>query len=96
VASGPCAGSQLRATRAGRGRERFSTYNGEEPQAGSPLLEADGAALRTWGWIAYRFGIDLWFVWQGGYYRDVENGGSRRSPANDPRSYDRRISGRAA
>ena len=35
--------------------ERFWTYNGRPPEAGSMILDTDGVALRSWGWIAYRY-----------------------------------------
>jgi hypothetical protein len=76
------------------GHERFFTYNGVEPLAGSHLLDADGTSLRTWGWIAYLHGIDLWFLWQGAYYQDIYNGGAKLQPLHDAVSFDKRRNGR--
>lgn len=75
------------------GRERFFTYNGAEPLAGSHLLDASGVSLRTWGWIAYLYGIELWFLWQGAYYRDIYNGGAPLR-SDDAVSFDKRRTGR--
>ena len=44
--------------------ERFWTYNGRPPAAGSMILDTDGVALRTWGWIAERYDVELWYAWQ--------------------------------
>jgi hypothetical protein len=38
------------------------------------IVDTDGSALRTWGWIAARYQIELWYVWEGLYYRDRYNG----------------------
>ena len=51
------------------------TYNGAPPSAGSLILDTDGTALRTWGWIAARYGVELWYAWEGTYYADRYNGG---------------------
>ncbi len=80
-------------SRGGR-RELFFTYNGVEPLAGSHLLDADGVALRSWGWIAYLHGIELWFLWQGAYYRDLYNGGQPLRPLEDALTFDKRRDGR--
>jgi hypothetical protein len=46
------------------------TYNGTPPFAGSMVLDADGASLRTWGWIGWRWQVPLWYVWQAAYWND--------------------------
>jgi len=46
------------------------TYNGAPPIAGSMILDTDGVALRTWGWIAYRWRVPLWYVWEALYWSD--------------------------
>ncbi len=73
--------------------ERFWTYNGRPPAAGSMILDTDGVALRTWGWIAERYQVDLWYAWQGLYFTDRYN---HRGPTNvlhDPVTFDERSRG---
>jgi hypothetical protein len=43
------------------------------------IIDTHGTALRTWGWIAYRYQVPLWYAWAGMYYRDVYN---KREPRN--------------
>jgi hypothetical protein len=72
--------------RAGTG-ERFWTYNGRPPEAGSMIVDTDGVALRTWGWIAYRYDVELWYAWEGLYFSDRYNGrGATRVP-DDPLTF---------
>jgi len=78
--------------RAARG-ERFWTYNGRPPEAGSMILDTDGVALRTWGWIAERYGIELWYAWQGLYYSDRYNHGGPTDVLRDPLTFDERSRG---
>jgi hypothetical protein len=63
------------------GRYRF-TYNGKPPQAGSMIIDTEGVALRTWGVIAFRYHIDLWYAWEGLYFRDRYNGGDAMDLVN--------------
>jgi hypothetical protein len=46
------------------------TYNGSPPAAGSMILDAPGTDLRTWGWIAHRWRVPLWYVWDALYWHD--------------------------
>jgi hypothetical protein len=46
------------------------TYNGAPPRAGAMTLDADGPALRTWGWIAWRWKVPVWYVWDALYWHD--------------------------
>jgi len=39
------------------------TYNGAPPRAGSLVLDAETPGARTWGWIAWRWRIPVWYVW---------------------------------
>jgi len=78
--------------RAARG-ERFWTYNGRPPSAGSLILDTDGVALRTWGWIAERYDVPLWHAWEGLYFTDRYNGGGKTNVANDPLTFDERSRG---
>ena len=80
------------AARASSG-ERFWTYNGRPPQAGSMILDTDGAALRTWGWIAERYGIELWYAWEGLYFSDRYNKGGPTDVMLDPITFDQRSHG---
>ena len=66
------------------------TYNGAPPSAGSLVLDADGTALRTWGWIAARYDVELWYAWEGTYYADRYNGGGPTDVLNNPLTFDQR------
>jgi hypothetical protein len=76
----------------GRG-ERFWTYNGRPPEAGSMVLDTESAALRTWGWIAERYDIELWYAWEGLYYSDRNNGGGPIDVRHDSITFDERRKG---
>jgi hypothetical protein len=78
--------------RAARG-EHFWTYNGRPPQAGSMIVDTDGAALRTWGWIAERYGIELWYAWEGLYFSDRNNQGGPTDLIHQPITFDERRKG---
>lgn len=73
--------------------QRFWTYNGRPPQAGSMILDTDGLALRTWGWIAYRYDVELWYAWEGLYFSDRYNGGGPTDVMCDPITFDERRRG---
>jgi hypothetical protein len=66
------------------------TYNGTPPAAGSMVLDAAGPSLRTWGWIAQRYGVELWYAWEGTYFADRYNGGGPTDVLNDPLTFDQR------
>lgn len=70
--------------------ERFWTYNGRPPSAGSMVLDTDGIALRTWGWIAERYGVELWYAWEGLYFSDRYNRGGPTDVMMDPITFDER------
>ena len=57
------------------------TYNGTPPWAGSMVVDAGGADLRTWGWIGWRYQIPVWYVWDVLYWHDRHN---RRRRGEDP------------
>jgi len=78
--------------RAPRG-EHFWTYNGRPPSAGSLILDTDGVALRTWGWIAERYDVPLWHAWEGLYFTDRYNGGGKTNVTSDPLTFDERSRG---
>jgi hypothetical protein len=73
--------------------ERFFTYNGRSPQAGSMVLDTDGGALRSWGWIAERYAIDLWYAWEGLYFSDRYNDGRPTDVMVDSVTFDERTRG---
>ena len=81
-----------RADREGRG-ERFWTYNGKPPRAGSATLDTEGGGLRTWGWIAERYDVPLWYAWEGLYFSDRYNGGGPTDVLSDPITFDERRHG---
>jgi hypothetical protein len=74
--------------------ERFWTYNGRPPAAGSMTLDADGSALRTWGWIAYRYGVELWYAWEALYFSDRYNNGGPTDVMRNPVTFDERRRGK--
>jgi hypothetical protein len=82
----------VRTEREARG-ERFWTYNGRPPAAGSMILDTEGAALRTWGWIAERYDIELWYAWEGLYFSDRYNRGGPTDVMYDPITFDERTKG---
>jgi len=73
--------------------ERFWTYNGKPPQAGSVVLDAESSALRTWGWIGQRYHVELWYAWEGLYFSDRYNGGGPTDVVHDPITFDERRRG---
>lgn len=73
---------------------RFWTYNGRPPGAGSMILDTDGTALRTWGWIAEKYGIDLWYAWEGLYFSDRYNDKKPTDVLHDPVTFDERTNPR--
>jgi len=70
------------------------TYNGAPPHAGSFLLDGESPGARTWGWIAWRWKIGLWYVWDAVYWHDRHNRhgaplpGTPLVPSTDPVSFD--------
>jgi len=61
-------------------RERFFPYFAGEPICGADVIDTDGVSFRTWGWIAFIHEVDVWFHWQGLYFRDKYNKGERQDP----------------
>ena len=49
------------------------TYNGAPPRAGAMVVDAAPPGLRTWGWIAWRYRIPIWYAWQALYWEDRYN-----------------------
>lgn len=49
------------------------TYNGAPPRAGSFVLDAEPPGPRTWGWLAHRWQIPVWYIWDALYWHDRHN-----------------------
>ena len=70
------------------------TYNGAPPCAGSSVLDARSPGARTWGWIAWRWKIPVWYVWDALYWHDRHNRkgaplpGRALDATKDPVSFD--------
>jgi hypothetical protein len=58
------------------------------------VLDAEPPGMRTWGWIAWRWQIPIWYVWDGLYWHDRHNRrgapmpGRSLDPRADPVSFD--------
>jgi hypothetical protein len=70
------------------------TYNGAPPHAGSAVLDAETPGTRTWGWIAWRWNVPVWYFWDGLYWHDRHNRkgaplpGRALVPRENPVSFD--------
>ncbi len=70
------------------------TYQSGPPHGGSMVLDAATPGTRTWGWIAWRWNIPLWYVWDALYWHDRHNRhgsqlpGKPLVPGQDPVSFD--------
>jgi hypothetical protein len=71
-----------------RARAGDWTYNGAPPRAGAMVLDAEAPGLRTWGWIAWRYRIPLWYAWDALYWHDRHNHRGAFDPARDATSFD--------
>ena len=72
----------------------FWTYNGKSPSAGNMTIDKPGTALRTWGWIAQRYQVELWYAWEGLYYTDRYNRAQGPTDVmHQPITYDERRKG---
>jgi hypothetical protein len=70
------------------------TYNGRAPRAGNMTIDKPGVALRTWGWIAHRYRVPLWYAWEGLYFTDRYNGAtSATAMLESPLTFDQRRAG---
>jgi len=69
------------------------SYNGAPPGAGALVLDAEPPGTRTWGWIAWRYHIPSWYVWDALYWHDRHNRKGAPLPGRaldlaDPISFD--------
>jgi hypothetical protein len=69
------------------------TYNGGEPYAGSQVIDTSGLGPRSWAWIAQRYGVECWLLWDACYFKDLYNGCNTNDVWTDPITYDQRRSG---
>lgn len=74
----------LRGAHATGDRYRRWAYNGGLPGAGALVADADTPGPRTWGAIAYRYAIDVWYVWDALYWHDRHNRKRRHEPLPGP------------
>jgi hypothetical protein len=69
------------------------TYNGTPPAAGGMIIDGAGPGMRSWGWIAARYGVELWHAWEGTYFADRYNKGGPTDVFHDPLTFDQRRRG---
>ena len=69
------------------------TYNGGEPFAGSQIMDTSGLGPRTWAWIARRYGVECWLLWDACYFEDIYNDCTDNDVWTDPLTFDQRRSG---
>ncbi len=50
--------------------EKAWFYQKSEPFVGGHLLNHEGLGLRSWPWIAKRYGVDAIFLWVGNFWND--------------------------
>jgi len=53
------------------------------------VLDAEPPGMRTWGWIAWRWRIPIWYVWDAVYWHDRHNVARTGLPAAPPNSFTR-------
>lgn len=70
--------------------DRTWTYNGGEPAAGSQIIDTDGIGMRTWPWIAWRYGVQGWHYWDACYFTDRYNDRPDNDVWADPLTFDQR------
>jgi hypothetical protein len=57
------------------------------------ILDTDGVALRSWGWIGERYDVELWHAWEGLYWSDRYNRGGPTQVTSDALTFDERSKG---
>ncbi|MHB8781579.1 MAG: DUF4091 domain-containing protein, partial [Candidatus Geothermincolia bacterium] len=73
--------------------EEAWTYNGGEPYCGSQIIDTGGLAMRTWPWVARRYGVQGWLYWDVCYFKDIYNGYEGNDVWTEPLTFDQRRSG---
>jgi hypothetical protein len=71
-----------------RARRGDWTYNGAPPRAGAMVADAESPGLRTWGWIAWRWQVPIWYAWDALYWHDRHNKKAKLDAARDAVSFD--------
>jgi hypothetical protein len=69
-------------------QHRRWTYNGTPPEAGAMVVDAESPGTRSWGWIAYRYRIPVWYVWDALYWHDRHNKKAALDASRDAVSFD--------
>lgn len=69
---------------------RVGAYNGHRPGAGTPLIDDDAVAPRTWPWICFKHDIDLWYYWDVMYWEKKQGpqAGTDTDVWSDPVTFD--------
>lgn len=63
-------------------------YNGRLPQAGPMALDAPPESMTWLGWIASRYDVRRWFLWNVNHWSDGNRGGKGpRDPYADPETF---------
>jgi hypothetical protein len=52
-------------------------YNGNRPRYGSIILEASAVDCRVNSWIMYKYGVNVWFIWNGTQWQYNHSGPKR-------------------
>ena len=52
-------------------------YNGNRPRYGSIILEASAVDCRVNSWIMYKYGVNVWFIWNGTQWQHNHSGPKR-------------------
>jgi Glycoside hydrolase 123, catalytic domain len=65
--------------------DRTWFYQQHEPFVGGQSVDDEGLAMRTWPWIAWRYGVDGIFLWAGNFWNE--------DPYHDPKNWNRNLLG---
>jgi hypothetical protein len=52
------------------------------------VVDAESPGTRSWGWIAYRYRIPVWYVWDALYWHDRHNKKAALDASRDAVSFD--------
>lgn len=75
---------------AGRPGQRWWTYNGTWPRAGSSIIDGPGTSYRVLGWIQERYAVELWHIWEVLYFEDRYNKHLGNDVLTNPLTFDQR------